>query len=164
MDNTEDYINNNKKSTIGSKLNYTNPFSFDRRGKLSIEDGLARRMLVPELAETMQKLKLTGALEELFKAGLIRTWSDDEFGDLGNSFNLMVSELTDNIRLREQSERALEASRDVALAAAETEMRFVSNVTHELKTPLTGIQNQRIQITISVAILGSQSPGNPFQN
>ena len=65
--------------------------------------------------------------------------SDDEFADLGNSFNLMVAEITENIRRREQTEWDLAAARDAAIAAAETEVRFVSNITHELKTPLTGI-------------------------
>lgn len=65
--------------------------------------------------------------------------SDDEFADLGNSFNLMVAEINENIHRREQTEWDLAAARDAAIAAAETEVRFVSNITHELKTPLTGI-------------------------
>ena len=49
----------------------SNPFSFDRRGCLSITGNQVRRTLVPELVETTRRLASDGVLEELFAAGLI---------------------------------------------------------------------------------------------
>lgn len=63
----------------------------------------------------------------------------DEFGDLGRSFDSMTEELLQNIRRREQIEKALVVARDAALAAAKAKQDFLSNVSHELRTPLTSI-------------------------
>ena len=65
--------------------------------------------------------------------------SNDEFADLGTSFNDMQGELLENIRRREQTEKELVLAHNAAIAAAQTEIRFISNVSHELRTPLTSI-------------------------
>lgn len=65
--------------------------------------------------------------------------SHDEFGELGAAFNDMTSQLQENIRRREQTERELVASRDAALAAAHAKAEFVTNVSHEFRTPMTEI-------------------------
>lgn len=65
--------------------------------------------------------------------------SHDEFGELGAAFNDMAAQLQENIRRREQTERALVASRDEALAAAHAKAEFVTNVSHEFRTPMTEI-------------------------
>ncbi len=63
--------------------------------------------------------------------------SGDEFGDLGSAFDHMTGQLAENIRRREQTERELVASRDAALAAARAKAEFVTNVSHEFRTPMT---------------------------
>jgi signal transduction histidine kinase len=63
----------------------------------------------------------------------------DEFGELGLAFNDMSAQLQENIRRREQTERELVASRDAALAAARAKAEFVTNVSHEFRTPMTEI-------------------------
>jgi signal transduction histidine kinase len=63
--------------------------------------------------------------------------SRDELGELAQAFNAMAQSLQDNIRRREQTERELMASRDAALAAARAKAEFVTNVSHEFRTPMT---------------------------
>lgn len=65
--------------------------------------------------------------------------SGDEFGDLGRAFNRMTEELGDSGRRREQYERELLASRDAAMAAARAKAEFVTNVSHEFRTPMAEI-------------------------
>ncbi|MFM1874024.1 MAG: hypothetical protein RL398_3446 [Planctomycetota bacterium] len=63
----------------------------------------------------------------------------DEFGELAVAFNHMTGEIEENIRRREATERDLVASRDAALAAARAKAEFVTNVSHEFRTPMTEI-------------------------
>lgn len=67
----------------------------------------------------------------------VATTSRDELGELAHAFNEMAQGLQDNIRRREQTERELVASRDAALAAARAKAEFVTNVSHEFRTPMT---------------------------
>jgi len=63
----------------------------------------------------------------------------DEFGELGSAFNDMAARLQDNIAHRERTERELVASRDAALAAVKAKAEFVTNVSHEFRTPMAEI-------------------------
>ena len=65
--------------------------------------------------------------------------SRDEFGELGTAFNDMAQRLQENIAQREQSEQELVASRDAALAAVQAKADFVTNVSHEFRTPMAEI-------------------------
>jgi signal transduction histidine kinase len=65
--------------------------------------------------------------------------SRDEFGALGKAFNHMTAQIQENVRRRAQTERELVASRDQALAAARAKAEFVTNVSHEFRTPMTEI-------------------------
>ncbi|MEZ6038345.1 MAG: HAMP domain-containing sensor histidine kinase [Planctomycetota bacterium] len=65
--------------------------------------------------------------------------SDDEFGSLGATFNDMTQALQENIQHRERTERDLVASRDAALAAVRAKAEFVTNVSHEFRTPMAEI-------------------------
>lgn len=65
--------------------------------------------------------------------------SRDEFGTLGKAFNHMTAQIAENVRRREQTERELVASRDQALEAAHAKAEFVTNVSHEFRTPMTEI-------------------------
>jgi signal transduction histidine kinase len=63
----------------------------------------------------------------------------DEFGELGAAFNDMAQHLQENIAQRERSEQELVASRDAALAAVQAKADFVTNVSHEFRTPMAEI-------------------------
>lgn len=65
--------------------------------------------------------------------------SRDEFGELAGAFNQMTGEIAENIRRRAETERELVASRDAALAAARAKSDFVTNVSHEFRTPMAEI-------------------------
>jgi signal transduction histidine kinase len=64
---------------------------------------------------------------------------DDEFGDLATTFNQMTAELAENVQRRERTERELVGSRDAALAAVRAKAEFVTNVSHEFRTPMAQI-------------------------
>lgn len=80
--------------------------------------------------------------------------SPDEFGDLGVAFNHMTRQLAENVRRREQTEHDLVGSRDAALAAARAKAEFVTNVSHEFRTPMT-------EILSATEILASLVDGDP---
>lgn len=65
--------------------------------------------------------------------------SRDEFGELGAAFDQMTAQLQENVRRREQTERELVTSRDEALAAVRAKAEFVTNVSHEFRTPMAEI-------------------------
>lgn len=72
---------------------------------------------------------------------------DDELGELARSFDRMTARLA-------ESERALIEARDDALAAVRAENTFLTNVSHEFRTPLTGIVS-------SAEILHDYADGDP---
>ncbi len=67
--------------------------------------------------------------------------SNDEFADLGNSFNDMLDRLQANERHRDKIQAALEDARDFALSAANRETEILTNVSHELRTPVASIMS-----------------------
>jgi signal transduction histidine kinase len=77
----------------------------------------------------------------------VDTHSRDELGELATAFNGMTAQLRENIERRERTERDLVASRDAALAAARAKAEFVTNVSHEFRTPMT-------EVLSAVEILG----------
>jgi signal transduction histidine kinase len=94
-----------------------------------------RRTLDPIVA-------LSDATQRLGRGELdVRVWieSRDEFGDLGAAFNDMAQRLQDNITQRERTEQELVMSRDAALAAVQAKAEFVTNVSHEFRTPMAEI-------------------------
>lgn len=80
--------------------------------------------------------------------------SRDEFGMLGTAFNQMTAQLGENVRRREQTEHDLRASRDAALAAARAKAAFVTNVSHEFRTPMAEI----LGATEILTSLGDEDP------
>lgn len=94
-----------------------------------------RRTIVPirQLVGATQRV----AQGDLEARAAIR--GDDEFAQLGRSFDEMTGQLAANIRRRELTEIDLIAARDAALAAVHAKAAFLTNVSHELRTPLTAI-------------------------
>jgi len=82
----------------------------------------------------------------------------DEFGELGLAFDRMTAELAANARQREAAEAELVASRDAALAAARAKSEFVTNVSHEFRTPMTEVQSA-IEILATFGDGGSAERG-----
>lgn len=64
---------------------------------------------------------------------------DDELGDLARAFDDMTARIVEQMRHREAIERQLLLSRDEAVAAAHAKAAFVTNVSHEFRTPMTAI-------------------------
>lgn len=79
----------------------------------------------------------------------------DEFGDLGRAFDHMTAQLAELVARREQGERELRESRDAALAAARAKSEFVTNVSHEFRTPMAEI----LGATEILLSLGDADPG-----
>ena len=65
--------------------------------------------------------------------------SRDDFGDLGVAYNDMAQRLQENIEQQKRTEAELVASRDAALAAVQAKAEFVTNVSHEFRTPMAEI-------------------------
>lgn len=83
----------------------------------------------------------------------IKHSSPDEFGELGNRFNLMIRQLSAERERVQHAQTVLEqevAERTADLATANTQLReidnsrasFLADISHELRTPLTVLRGQ----------------------
>ena len=66
--------------------------------------------------------------------------SEDEIGELGNSFNVLSSKLEHTISELKSANNELESDIQEKVQIDEMRKEFLSNVTHELKTPIALIQ------------------------
>lgn len=66
--------------------------------------------------------------------------ADPMWGNLAMHVNVVINAARNAISRAEKSEREAARARDRALAAASAESRFLTNVTHELRTPLASIR------------------------
>ena len=103
---------------------------------------LSRAILLPvehlkEVAEnvSMGNLQIT-----------VRRFSDDEIGDLADSFSRMVVELRRvnhqlecATRASESAKLTAEAAKETAEAASRAKSEFLANMSHEIRTPMNGI-------------------------
>lgn len=76
------------------------------------------------------------------------------WGNLAMHINVVINAARNAIRRAEESERQAALDRDRALAAAAAESKFLTNVTHELRTPLASIR-------ASAEILRDYGAGDP---
>ncbi len=66
--------------------------------------------------------------------------NNDEIGELGNSINLLSEKLEDTISDLKSANNQLQTDIEEKVAVDEMRKEFLSNVTHELKTPIALIQ------------------------
>ena len=76
----------------------------------------------------------------------VRRFSDDEIGDLADSFSRMVVELRSvnqqlecATRVSESAKLTAEAAKETAEAANRAKSEFLANMSHEIRTPMNGI-------------------------
>ncbi len=70
---------------------------------------------------------------------LITVRSQDELGDVANSFNKMVQDLKVHTERLKQAKETAECARIEAQGANRAKSTFLANMSHELRTPLNGI-------------------------
>ncbi len=83
---------------------------------------------------------LTKVLFGDYKAVITLEGADPMWGNLAMHVNVVINAVRNAIERAERSEREAAVARDRAIAAADAESNFLTNVTHELRTPLASIR------------------------
>jgi signal transduction histidine kinase/CheY-like chemotaxis protein len=65
--------------------------------------------------------------------------SQDEIGNLAESFNTMVGNLQQSIDERQKAQLELEKARSLAESASQAKSLFLANMSHEIRTPMNAI-------------------------
>lgn len=141
MDNGGWYLVRTPFQGIQDASEISNQFFINIGVIILIAGGVAIWFLTKKIVEPIQELttisKRMAALDFDVK---YESGGEDEIGVLGNNFNIMSSKLEDTIT--ELKTANVELQNDIEEKTQIDEMRkeFLSNVTHELKTPIALIQ------------------------
>ena len=97
---------------------------------------LARRVVKPVnlLSEAMREVTDSGDY-----SGRVPNWAKDEFGQLTDSFNTLLTQLQANDSALHAAMSDLVEARDAAQAANVLKSQFLANMSHEIRTPLNGV-------------------------
>lgn len=111
---------------------------------------------VEAVREQMRQIEagLTKVLFGDYTAVISLEEADPMWGNLAMHVNVVINAARNAIARAEASEREAAKARDRAIAAAEAESAFLTNVTHELRTPLASIK-------ASAEILRDYGSGDP---
>ena len=72
-------------------------------------------------------------------SGRLPSWTQDEFGQLTDSFNSLLTQLEANDRALHRAMSDLVEARDAAQTANVLKSQFLANMSHEIRTPLNGV-------------------------
>lgn len=138
------YLDNKLLGVVCFREDYSNVYSRDTELINDITIIQVMTLIIAIIFSAVLINKLTKPLKELTRKiedmrngiynGEINIKSKDEIGILANTFNMMKNEISKYII-------NLKTEQDKVMRLEKTRQEFFNNITHELKTPLTGISS-----------------------
>lgn len=141
MDNGGYFLVRTPLQSIQDASQISNQFYFNTGLAVLIAGGIAIWFITKRIVKPIQELTaISQQMADLDFDARYESGGEDEIGELGNNFNKMSCKLEETIT--ELKKANVELQKDIEKKTQIDEMRkeFLSNVTHELKTPIALIQ------------------------